>query len=60
MIVIRVRVAIRPVRLFGANVNDREQWQAEITHLPEQAIQRGLIDHRTSENGCSVAFVGQA
>jgi hypothetical protein len=33
--VIRVRVAIRPVRLIGMNVHDREQWQAEIAHLPQ-------------------------
>ena len=57
---IGVRVAIRPVRLFGINLNDRDQWQAEITHFPEQAMQRGLIDHRARQDGCSVAFVGDA
>jgi hypothetical protein len=30
---------IRPIRRFGINAHDRKQWQAEITHFPEQAIQ---------------------
>src|SRR4051812_46402654 len=51
---------IRPIRLFGINKHDRKQWQAEITHFPEEAIQRGLIDHRASQDGCSVACVGEA
>src|SRR5215212_2461267 len=51
---------IRPIRLFGINAHDRKQWQAEITHFPEQAIQRGLIDHRASQDGCSVACVAEA
>ena len=58
--VIRVRVDIRPIRRCGFNLNNRKQWQAEITHFPEQAIQRGLIDDRASEDGCSVACVGEA
>jgi hypothetical protein len=58
--VIRVRVAIRPVRLFGINLHDRKQWQAEITHVPQQAMQRGLIDERASKDGCSVACLGEA
>src|SRR6266542_6161818 len=59
-ILISVRVAIRPARRFGINLHDRKQWQAEITHLSEQAIQRGLIDDRASEDGCSVACVAEA
>jgi hypothetical protein len=51
---IRVHVASRPVRLFGINLIDGEQWQAEIAHFPEQAIQRSLIDERAREEGCSV------
>ena len=51
---------IRPVRRFGANARDRQQGQGEIEHLPEQAIQRSLIDHRASEDGCSVACVAEA
>jgi len=39
--VISVRVAIQPVHLFGINVHDRDQWQVEITHVPQQAMQRG-------------------
>ena len=50
---------IRHIRPFGANVNDRKQWQTEIAHFPEHAIQRGLIDHRASEDGCPVACVGE-
>ena len=60
MIASGVGVAIRLVRLPGLYLIDCEQWQAQIAHFPEQAIQRGLIDHRTSEDGCSVACVGEA
>jgi hypothetical protein len=59
-LVIRSGLNIRPIRRFGINEHDRKQWQAKITHFPEQAIQRGLIDHWASEDGCSVACVGEA
>ena len=58
--VISVRVAIRPVHLSGSDLHDRDQVQAEITHVMQQAIQRGLIDHRASEDGCSIACVAEA
>ena len=59
MIVIRVHASIRPVRLCGINFHDRKQWQAKITYVPEHAIQRGLIDERASEDGCSVALMAE-
>ena len=59
-LVIRSGLNIRPIRRFGINAHDRKQWQAEITHVPQQAIQRGLIDHRARQDGCSVACVGEA
>jgi hypothetical protein len=36
---------IRHIRLFGFNLNDRDQWQAEITHFPQQTMERSLIDY---------------
>src|SRR4051812_35996408 len=58
--VIRSGLNIRPIRRFGINAHDRKQWQAEITHVPEQAIQCGLIDDVASQDDCSVACVGEA
>ena len=55
-----IHIVIRPVRLFGINQIDCEQWQAEIAYFPEQAIQRGLIDKWASENSCPVTCVGEA
>ena len=57
--VISVRVAIRPVHLSGSDLHDRDQVQAEITHVPQQPIQRGQIDHRATEDGCSIACVAE-
>jgi hypothetical protein len=37
---------IRSIYLLGLNVNDRDQWQADITYFSEQAVQHGLIEHR--------------
>ena len=59
-LVIRSGLNIRPIRRFGINEHDRKQWQAEITHFPEQAIQCGLIDDVASEDGCSVACIAEA
>ena len=38
----------------------RSQPKHHVAHVLEQAIQRGLIDHRASEDGWSVACVGEA
>ena len=35
-------VAVR-IRLLGLDALDREQGQAQVTHFPEQAVQRRLI-----------------
>src|SRR5438270_2127412 len=37
--------------LFGIYLRDRDQGQTQIAHLAEQAMQRGLVDHRTANNG---------
>jgi hypothetical protein len=47
---------IRHIRLVGFNLNDREQWQTEITHGPEQPIQRGLINDGADQKGVAVVF----
>ena len=44
----RLRIASGPLRRFGFNANDENQWEAKIAHLPQQAMQRGLISHRAS------------
>src|SRR5205085_12408138 len=41
--------------LFGFDVHDREQRQAQIAHPPEQAVRRGLIDHRAGQERVAVA-----
>ena len=38
---IGVRVDIRPVRLFGINLNNRDHWRAYVAHVLEHAMQRG-------------------
>jgi hypothetical protein len=38
---------IRSLCLLGLNEHDRDQWQANITDFSEQAVQCGLIEHRT-------------
>jgi hypothetical protein len=58
--VIGVRIGIRPVRLFETNLRDRDQWQAQIAHLLEQAMERGLVDDRAAKDGRPVAFVSEA
>jgi len=40
MIVIGVRVGMRLVRRCGINLDDRDQRQAEIAHIPKQAMQQ--------------------
>ena len=35
-----------PIGLLGFDARDRDQWQSEIAHFPEHAIQRGLVDHQ--------------
>jgi len=41
-------------------MNDRDQWQAEITHFRKQAVQRGLVARGAMDDGCSVACAGEA
>src|SRR6266566_5740916 len=36
------------------HANDREQWQADIAHFSEHAMQCGLIDHRAGEKRLAV------
>lgn len=56
-------VAGRPdgghVGMVGFDLGDRDQWKADVAYLLEQAIQRGLVDDRTMDEGRAVAVVGQ-
>ena len=45
---------------LGLGVGHRDQWEAQVTHFAEQAVQRGLVDHRAMEDGGAVALVGEA
>jgi len=38
------------------DLNDRDQWQTQITHFFEQAMQRGLVNHRTGQKRIAVLF----
>src|SRR5664279_6273640 len=49
-----------PERLFGADPGYRDQRKADIAHLPQQAMKRGLIGHRPVDDGAAVALRGQA
>jgi hypothetical protein len=46
--------------LVGFDVHDRDQRQAEVAHLPEQAVQRGLVDDGAVDDGRAVVFAGEA
>src|SRR5437868_15359146 len=39
------------------NLLDRDQGQTQIAHLVQQAMQRGLVDHRTANDGCAIALL---
>ncbi len=39
---------------IALDCNDREQWHAYIAHFSEQAMQRGLIDHRAGQQRLAV------
>ena len=48
------------IGVVGADPRDGDQWQAQVTYLLEQAVQRGLVgDGATDERG-AVGFVGEA
>src|SRR5664279_1595935 len=49
-----------PERLFGADPGYRDQRKADIAHLSQQAMKRGLIGHRPVDDGAAVALCGQA
>src|SRR5690349_9855528 len=51
---------IQPVLPFAANLHDRDQWQAQIADLLEQAMERGLIGDRAAKDGRSIALMGEA
>jgi hypothetical protein len=42
---------------FGFDVNDRDQRQAYVAHLLEQAMQRGLVDDVAMDDGGAVALM---
>src|ERR1700755_1582529 len=41
--------------ISGFDVIDRDQWQAQVARLLQQAVQRGLIGHEAMDEGGSVA-----
>ena len=48
------------VGLVGVDLGDRDQRQAYVAHLLEQAVQSGLVDDEAGDDGGAVAVVGQA
>ena len=42
------------------DASDRDQWQAQVAHFAQQAVQRGLVGHRAMDDGGAVAFVREA
>src|SRR4051812_12307060 len=58
-IVIGVRVAIRSDCPLGIDLHNREQWQADVAHALEQAVQCGLVGDRAMDDGGAVALVGE-
>jgi hypothetical protein len=42
----------------GSTLSDRDQRQTHVADLLEQAIQRGLVDHRALDEGGAVVLVG--
>jgi hypothetical protein len=41
------------------DLSDRDQRQAQVAHLREQAMERGLVDDRTMDDGGAVAVAGE-
>ena len=48
------------VGLVGVDLSDRDQRQAYVAHLLEQAMKSGLVDDKTMDEGGAVALVGEA
>src|SRR5438093_8515636 len=48
------------VRRFGIDPDDRDQRQAQIAHLREQAVQGRLVGHRPADDGRAVGRVAEA
>ncbi len=46
-------------RAVDRDLGDRDQRQAQVADLLEQAVQRGLVDDRAVEDGGAVALVGE-
>ncbi len=44
------------IRLAVFERTDREQWQAQIAHFFEQAVQGGLVDHQAGKKRIAVFF----
>jgi hypothetical protein len=54
--VIRVRVEVRFVCLFGINLIDRDQWHSQITHFFQQSMQCSLIDPGANQKRIAVGL----
>ena len=48
------------VGLVGLDVQDRDEREAQVADLLEQAVQRGLVDDRAVQDGGAVGLVGEA
>ena len=44
----------------GFDPSDRDQWQADVAHFLEQAMQCGLVGDRAGDEGGAVVLVGEA
>src|ERR1044071_497567 len=42
--------------LVGPHPIDRDQWYSQVAHLFQQAMQGGLVSHRTGEKRIAVLF----
>ena len=54
------RGSVAGVGLVGLDVGDRDQRQADVADLLEQAVQRGLVGDRAVDDGGAVALVAEA
>jgi hypothetical protein len=48
------------VGLVGFDSSDRNQWQGNVTHSLEQAMECCLVGDKTMNEGGAVAFLGKA
>ena len=42
------------------DASDRQQWEAQVAHFRQQAVQRGLVSHGAMDQGGTRTLVGEA